>query len=332
MYQHQHAPLPLDQLIDVAQPVVVLLEVLLEKDPKWRFQNPTELVNALPKVTGRSRHGVPSRIKACGRSPDQPLGASGKAEFLTNLTKFFAVRRLRPMLWAALVIGGGAILVLSFFLGPKSFTPQASRSLSPGKTAPEKSIAVLPFENLSGNKNDTYFADGVQDEILSNLAKVSELRVISRTSVMSYRAVGNRNLRTIAAALEVTRVLEGTVRRDGNRVRITTELIDAETDRTLWSESYDRDLTDIFAIQSEIAQTVVAKLRPRVSPEEERVMQQKPTENLAAYDLYLQAKASFTSLSLNFGESGQHFLDAIALLEQATHLDPTFALAYWPNR
>ena len=113
--------------------------------------------------------------------------------------------------------------MLSFFLGPKSFAPQASRSLSPGITAPEKSIAVLPFESLSENKSDTYFADGVQDEILSNLAKVSELRVISRTSVMSYRAGGNRDLRTIAAALEVARVLEGTVRRDGNRVRITTE-------------------------------------------------------------------------------------------------------------
>jgi tetratricopeptide (TPR) repeat protein len=118
------------------------------------------------------------------------------------------------------------------------------------------------------------------------------------------------------------------VQRDGNRVRITTELIDAENDRTLWSESYDRDLTDIFAIQSEIAQTVVAILRARLSPEEAESMQEKPTKNLQAYDLYLQAKASITSSSLNFGETSQHFLNAITLLEQATRMDPNFALAY----
>jgi len=131
--------------------------------------------------------------------------------------------------------------------------------------------------------------------------------------------------------LDVARVLEGTVRRDGNRVRITTELIDAETDRTLWSDSFDRDLTDIFAIQSEIAQTVVAKLSARLSPEEKSDIQEKPTENLVSYDLYLQAKTSITNslFSTDAGDNGQHgFLDAIALLEQATRLDSTFALAY----
>jgi TolB-like protein len=109
---------------------------------------------------------------------------------------------------------------------------------------------VLPFESLSDNKNDTYFADGVQDEILSNLAKVSQLKVISRTSVMTYRPGGNRDLRSIASALGVANVVEGTVRRIASQVRVTTELIDAQTDQTLWSDSYDRDLTDIFAIQS----------------------------------------------------------------------------------
>jgi adenylate cyclase len=147
---------------------------------------------------------------------------------------------------------------------------------------------------------------------------------------MSYRAVGNRNLRTIAAALEVARVLEGTVRREGNRVRITTELIDAETDRTLWSESYDRDLTDIFAIQSEIAQTVVAKLSARLSPQEKQGIQEKPTENSEAYDLYLQAKALLTGtyMSIDYDKSRRSLLDAIPLSEKATRLDPAFALAY----
>jgi adenylate cyclase len=135
-----------------------------------------------------------------------------------------------------------------------------------------KAIAVLPFESLSENKRDTYFADGVQDEIISNLAKVSQLRVISRTSVVTFRSGSNRNLRSIGSALGVAHVLEGTVRKDGNRVRITAELIDAETDRTLWSDSYDRDLTDIFAIQSEIAQTVVAKLSVRLLPQEKQEM------------------------------------------------------------
>jgi TolB-like protein/Flp pilus assembly protein TadD len=236
---------------------------------------------------------------------------------------------LRLFLWIALVIGGGAIL-LSFFLGPKSFAPQTSRSLSPEITAPEKSIAVLPFESLSDNKSDTYFADGVQDEILSNLAKVSQLRVISRTSVMTFRPGGNRDLRSIATALEVAHVLEGTVRRNGNRVRITTELIDARTDKTLWSDSYDRDLTDIFDVQSEIAQTVVAKLNARLSPEEKQGMQEKLTQNSEAYDLYLQAKTSITNslLSNYVGEERPNYLYAIALLEQATRMDSTFALAY----
>ena len=129
----------------------------------------------------------------------------------------------------------------------------------------EKSIAVLPFESLSENKNDAYFADGVQDEILNNLAKIAQLKVISRTSVMQYRADAKRDLRQIATALGVANVLEGTVRRDGNHVRVSTELIDARNDNTIWADSYDRDLTDIFAIQSEVAQTIAAKLTATLS-------------------------------------------------------------------
>ena len=333
MYQHQRAPLPLEQVKGVPQPVVALLEVLLEKDPARRFRNPVELLNALPKVSDAVKARRTITHQSLREIADQRLGPSGKAiEILKNLRGVTAVQRVRLILWAALVlvIGGGTILAVSTFFGHKSLVPQASRSFSPAITAPEKSIAVLPFESLTENKSDTYFADGVQDEILSNLAKVSQLRVISRTSVMTFRPGSNRDLRSIATALDVGRVLEGTVRRDGNRVRVTTELIDAETDKTLWSESYDRDLTDIFAIQSEIAQTVVAKLSATLSPEEKQDIQEKPTANLEAYDLYLQAKASITNflLSSDFGKTGQQFLDAIALLEQATRLDSNFALAY----
>ena len=334
MNQHQRAALPLEQLKGVPQPVVVLIEVLLEKDPLRRLQSPAELMNALPKVTDAVKARRTITHQNLREIANRPLGASGKAiAILTNLQDVIAARSVRLILWPALllVIAVGAILVGSIFLKPRSPTPQTSRSSPPPITAPEKSIAVLPFESLTPNKNDTYFADGVQDEILSSLAKVSQLRVISRTSVMTFRPGSNRDLRSIARVLDVARVLEGTVRRDGNRVRITTELIDAETDKTLWSDSFDRDLTDIFAIQSEIAQTVVAKLSARLSPEEKSDIQEKPTENSVSYDLYLQAKTSITNslFSTDAGDNGQRgFLDAIALLEQATRLDSTFALAY----
>src|ERR1700745_1504547 len=131
-----------------------------------------------------------------------------------------------------------------------------------------KSVAVLPFESISSSKDDGYFADGVQDEILNNLAKIAQLKVISRTSVMQYRADTRRDLRQIASALSVANVLEGTVRRNGNRVRVSAELIDARNDSTVWADSYDRDLTDIFAIQSEVAQTIAGKLAANLSPQE----------------------------------------------------------------
>lgn len=154
----------------------------------------------------------------------------------------------------------------------------------------EKSVAVLPFEDLSANRDNAYFADGVQDEILNNLAKIAQLKVISRTSVMQYRSDARRGLRQIAEALNVGTVLEGTVRRNGNRVRVSTELIDAKNDKTIWADSYDRDLTDIFAIQSEIAQNIAGKLAATLSPDEKKRIEARPTDNLAAYDLYLRAK------------------------------------------
>jgi TolB-like protein/Flp pilus assembly protein TadD len=195
---------------------------------------------------------------------------------------------------------------------------------------PEKSIAVLPFESLSENKSDTYFADGVQDEILSNVARISQLKVISRTSVMQYRADTKRDLRQIANALGVANILEGTVRRATNRVRITIELVDARTDQTIWSESYDRDLTDIFAIQSEVAQTIASKLTATLSPEEKKRIEARPTENLEAYDLYLRGKELVLNAQVNAieGNVSETLREAVDLLEQATRLDPNFTLAY----
>jgi serine/threonine protein kinase/Flp pilus assembly protein TadD len=328
---HQREPLPLEQVKRVPQPVVALLEVLLEKDPERRLQSPAHLLTALPKVTDAVKARRTITHQSLREIEAEPLGASGKViAILTKLRDAIAVRRVRQLLWVALVIGGGAILTVAILFGPKSFAPQASRSLSPEIAAPEKSIAVLPFESLSDNKSDTYFADGVQDEILSNLAKVSQLKVISRTSVMTYRSANDRNLRSTANALGVANVVEGTVRRDGSRVRVTTELVDARTDQTLWSDSYDRNLSDIFAIQSDIAETVASKLSARLSSQEKQGIQEKPTENSEAYDLYLQAKALITgtSLSIDFEKTRRGLLDAISLAEKATQLDPSFALAY----
>jgi TolB-like protein len=193
-------------------------------------------------------------------------------------------------------------------------------------------VAVLPFESLSANKKDTYFADGVQDEILSNLAGVSQLRVISRTSVMTFRPGDNRNLRSIAELLGVANVVEGTVRRDGNHVRITIRLVDARADKTLWSDTYDRSMTDIFGIQSDIAQKVAARLTAQLSPKEQKELQENRTKDVEAYDLYLRAKEMIfvqdLDAQLEPGDERERLLSAIRLLEEATKKDSQFALAF----
>jgi TolB-like protein/Flp pilus assembly protein TadD len=226
-----------------------------------------------------------------------------------------------------LVLGIAGLLLTWFFFSGHSGLFLTQRVTETVPT--EKSIAVLPFESLSENKSDSYFADGVQGEILSNLAKVSQLKVISRTSVMTYRASGNRDLRSIGTALGVAHIVEGTLRREGNRVRVTIELVDARTDQTLWSDSYDRDLTDIFVIQSEIAQAVASKLSARLSPEEKQGIEGKPTNDLKAYDLYLQAKELIANVGVfYFEDPRESLLSAIGFLEEATKRDSKFALAY----
>ena len=164
---------------------------------------------------------------------------------------------------------------------------------SPSKTAavPEKSIAVLPFENLSDDQANAYFAVGIQDEILTSLARVAELKVISRTSIMQYKAGPGRNLREIGKELGVAHLLEGSVQRDAKRVRVNAQLIDARTDAHLWAQTYDRDLADVFAIQSEIAKAIADQLQAKLSPNEKKAIEQPPTTDLAAFDLYSRAKS-----------------------------------------
>jgi TolB-like protein/Flp pilus assembly protein TadD len=192
---------------------------------------------------------------------------------------------------------------------------------------PEKSIAVLPFENLSEEKENTFFADGVQDDILTDLAKVADLRVISRTSVMSYRNDPNRRLSQIARELNIIYVVEGSVRRFGSQVRVSAQLIDARNGTQLWAEAYTRDLADVFAIQSEVARTVVQQLRAKLSPREKAAINEEPTKDLVAYDLYVRANQILSGLALNAQVSGK-LNEAIRLLQEAIARDPDFMLAY----
>ena len=192
---------------------------------------------------------------------------------------------------------------------------------------PEKSIAVLPFENLSTDRENAFFADGVQDEILTNLAKIADLKVISRTSVMQYKTGAKRNLREIAKALGVARVVEGSVQRTGNRVRVSAQLIDARTDMHLWAEHYDRLLDDMFAIQSDVAKAVADQLQAKLSPSERAVIEKPLTTDLAAYELYLRAKALFADTTDTF-RSNQKLPQAVRLLNEAVARDPQFLRAW----
>jgi TolB-like protein/Flp pilus assembly protein TadD len=184
----------------------------------------------------------------------------------------------------------------------------------------DKSIAVLPFENFSDDKENAYFADGIQDDILTNLSKIGDLKVISRTSVMQYRGKTN-NLREIGKALGVSAILEGSVRRSANRVRVNVQLIDATNDEHIWANDYDRELTDVFMIQSDLAQKIASELQAKLSPTEKAQMTHKPTENGEAYLAYIQA------MNLFFPEDFEKLKQGEQLYQHALDLDPNFALA-----
>jgi TolB-like protein/class 3 adenylate cyclase/Flp pilus assembly protein TadD len=193
--------------------------------------------------------------------------------------------------------------------------------------APEKSIAVLPFESLSADPNNTFFADAIQDEILTDLSKIADLKVISRTSVIQYKTGAKRNLREIANELGVAHIVEGSVQPAGNRVRVRAQLIDARSDRHVWAERYDRPLDDVFAIQSDIAKAIADQLQAKLSPAEKAAIEQPPTSNLVAYDRYLRAKNSYETFTFD-ARAIQGTRQAIELLNQAVAHDPAFLLAY----
>ena len=187
-------------------------------------------------------------------------------------------------------------------------------------------IAVLPFENLGDEKEHAAFADGVQDDILTKLAKIADLKVISRTSVMDYR--GKRNIRQIGDALRVSHVLEGSARRSGNRIHLNAQLIDTRTDIHVWAEEYDRDLNDLFAVQSEIAQKVAERLHAKLSASEKASVEEKPTQDLVAYDFYVRAVSMIYSAQVPTNQDLVSLPEAVELLNKAVARDPNFFLAY----
>jgi TolB-like protein/class 3 adenylate cyclase/Tfp pilus assembly protein PilF len=220
------------------------------------------------------------------------------------------VRRRRRNAYLLAGAGLAALLIAGFFLLPRA----SARKV-------DKSIAVLPFQNLSDDKENTYFADGVQDDVLTNLSKIGDLKVISRTSVMQYRGQAP-NLREIGKALGVSNILEGSVRRSGNKVRVNVQLIDANTDEHIWANDYDGDVTDVFAIQSDLAQKIAEALQAKLSAGEKSQMTRKPTENGEAYLAFVQAH----DLSCAF-EDFDKLKQGEQLFERAIDLDPNFALA-----
>ena len=229
-------------------------------------------------------------------------------------------RPSRSRVWIYVTIIAAALSVGLFFVGRYTAPRQAGAFRSP-----TKSIAVLPFENLSRDPDNAYFADGVQDEILTNLARIADLKVIGRISVMQYKSGVGRDLRKIGHELGVANVLEGSVQRFGNRVRVNAQLVDARSQRQLWGQTYDRDLADVFAIQSQIAMAIAEELHAKLSANEKSEIERSPTNDIAAFDLYSRAKLLLASFS---STEKADLLQAADLLNQAVARDPSFFRAY----
>src|SRR5256886_917005 len=231
-------------------------------------------------------------------------------------------RRKRIILSAALFVAIASGIVLWTFF-------RWSSSRIAALPISDKSIAVLPFENLSDEKENAYFTDGVQNEILTDLAKVADLKVISHTSVMVYKAGNPRNLREIAQQLGVAQVLEGSVQRAGGKVRVNAQLIDARNDKHLWARTYDRELADVFAIETEVAQAIANELQAKLSTSEKAAIEEKPTQDLVAYEFYARAVSLIYNVQVPPVDAPEKSLsEAVDLLNKAVARDPNFLLAY----
>src|SRR5205085_8560010 len=278
----------------------------LEQYPRWR-----PYLHDLGEC--EVKHGV--RVGVVNLSADKV----GNPQLPKKLQTFKARRaRLR---WAEAAVA--LLVVVAIVAGYVFLLRRSPRSAS---AIMERSIAVLPFANLSDDKQNAFFVDGVQDEILTDLARVADLKVISRTSVMQYKNTATRNLREIGEKLGVAHLLEGSVQRVANKVRVNAQLIDARNDAHLWAQTYDRDLADVFAIQSEIAEAIAQQLQAHLSSTEKAQINTTPTTDLVAYDLFLRAR-QLGDLANNPDAKGS-LLQGISLLEEAVRRDPKFLRAY----
>jgi serine/threonine protein kinase/Tfp pilus assembly protein PilF len=289
MGQHLHAPLPLNQLKNIPEAAVDLLKRMLEKDPGRRPQNPSQLR---------------AEVRAVRQVLASKPAIAGKGGW-------------RLARW--LGIGIALLVVVSgigfYFLAPKSHPAFVTA----------KSIAVLPFDNLSDSKENEYFSDGLTSEVIYQLSKVADLRVIARSSILRYKDVTGahrRPLNEIGAELDVGAILESTIQRVENRIKIVTILYDGRTNLRLWGASYDRELKDVFAIQTDLAEQIAAALQAKLSADERANLQRGPTENLTAYDLYLHGRVLW---ELHRQEDNDR---AIELFKKALEQDPKFGLAY----
>ena len=273
----------------------------LEQYPQWRSQL-HELGDCEVK------HGV--RVGIVNLHGD----GIGNAQIPKKLQALKNQRRTR---WAA--IAAALLVVAGLIAAFVILSKKSARS-----TILEKSIAVLPLENLSDEKENAFFADGIQDELLSNLAKIKDLKVISRTSVMPYKTGITRNLREIARQLGVSNVVEGSVRRSGNHIRVSVQLIDALADRHIWAQNYDRTLADSLALQGELATEIAAGVGATLSPQEKARVETTPTKNTAAYDAYLRGRAFAGGSPFDKSNAER----TIQSYQEAVKLDPSFALAW----
>jgi serine/threonine protein kinase/Tfp pilus assembly protein PilF len=296
-----------------------VMSAILEKEPplltSYNKQTPAELQQIISKTLRKDHE---ERYHSAHELLEALKGLRHKLEVEADLARAaaapFWLRWIRlPAALALVLLVAALALALPFYRHPNL----------PTSSPPDKSIAVLPLENLSVEKENAFFADGIQDELLSDLSKIADLKVISRTSVMQYKSGAERNLHQIGEQLGVAHVVEGSVQRFGNRVRVNAELVDARTGRQLWAQTYDRDLADVFAIQSEIATSIAGQLQTRLSPSERNAIEQAPTNDITAFQLCAQAKNV-----LAIRNARANLLEASDLLKRAIVRDPSFFQAY----
>jgi TolB-like protein/Tfp pilus assembly protein PilF len=351
-YFRREWKLGVERTHDMASSIAFIVPLVIDRTPESDAMVPEEFMRY---HWTRLAEGAPAdefarQVRRLIDSPREAASSAGRSEALAAAPSVGDTPPARPPAesdllartgvpgWtvgklAAVIIGVAVALVIARLVQTLRPPDQpVTVAAKPPADAPapaavnDKSIAVLPFANLSSEKENEFFADGVHDDVITSLAKIRDLKVISRTSVLAYRDPASRNLKKIAAELGVATILEGSVRRVGTKVHMNAQLIDARTDDHLWAETYDGDATDIFALQAKLAQQIAAALKATLTPGEKTLIERRPTGNQEAYDLYLRARA----MNLELGEQGTRddFERVIGVYDQAIARDPSFALAH----